>query len=50
MFPDTPRSLLKKLQPEPKKIAKIEEILEVEEGEEVTDEEENIAKIYIQDF
>ena len=35
---------------EPRKVAKIEEILEVQQGEEVSDEEELIAKLYVQDF
>ena len=35
---------------EPRKIAKIEEVLEVQQGEEVGDEEELIAKLYVQDF
>ena len=34
----------------PNKIAKIKEVLEVQEGEEVSDEEELIAKLYILDF
>ena len=35
---------------ESRKVAKIEEILEVQQGEEVSDEEELIAKLYVQDF
>ena len=35
---------------EPRKVAKIEEVLEVQQGEEVSDEEELIAKLYVQDF
>ena len=35
---------------EPRKVAKIEEVLEVQQGEEVSDEEELVAKLYVQDF
>ena len=35
---------------EPRKIASIEEVLEVQQGEEVSDEEELIAKLSVQDF
>ena len=37
-------------QPELKKVAKIAEVLEVQGGEEVSDEEELITKLYVQDF
>ena len=40
----------KKTQQEPRKIAKIEEVLEVQQGEEVSDEDELVAKLYVQDF
>ena len=37
--------------PKPRKIAGIEEVLEVQQGEEVNEEEEElVAKLYIQDF
>ena len=36
--------------PKPRKIARIEEVLEVQQGEEVSDEEELITKLHIQDF
>ena len=35
---------------EPRRVAKIEEVLEVQQGEEVSDEEELVAKLYVQDF
>ena len=35
---------------EPRKVAKIEEVLAVQQGEEVSNEEELIAKLYVQDF
>ena len=35
---------------EPRMVAKIEEVLEVQQGEEVSDEEELVAKLYVQDF
>ena len=35
---------------EPRRVAKIEEVLEVQQGEEVSDEEELVAKLYMQDF
>ena len=40
----------KKTQQDPKKVAKIKEVLEVQGGAEVSNEEENIAKFYVQDF
>ena len=42
------KPLQKRTQPEPKKVSKIEEVLEVQEGEEVSDKEELITKFYVQ--
>ena len=35
---------------EPRRVAKIKEVLEVQQGEEVSDEEELVTKLYVQDF
>ena len=40
----------KKSQSEPRRVAKIEEVLEVQEGEEVSNEDELVVRLYVQDF